>query len=63
MDDQEFLDYVEKLMFAAMLNGCYNVDWLDWFGYTDYGPGSWSVSLSADEVARLLYMVRGKNNG
>lgn len=58
MDDQEFLDYVEKLMFVAMLNGCYTLDHL---GYTDYAPGSWAVTLRADEVARLLDMAKGKN--
>jgi hypothetical protein len=58
MNDKELLDYVEQMMFMAMLNGCLIEDHL---GYTIFAPGSWSVRFRADEVARLLDMAKGKN--
>ena len=59
MDDKELLDHVEQQLFSVMLSGC---SVLDHLGYTDYAPGSWSVSLRADEVARLLDLAKDKNN-
>jgi hypothetical protein len=57
MDDQELLDYVEKAMFDAMLNGCFIEDHL---GYNKYDPSTWRVGLTAGQVARLLDMAKGK---
>jgi hypothetical protein len=58
MDDQELLNFVEQAMFHAMLEGCFVMSNI---GYTDFEAGSWSVRLSADEVARLLDMAKEKN--
>lgn len=58
MDDKELLDYVEQMMFHAMFEGCCVMSNI---GYTDFEAGSWSVRLSADQIARLLDLARGKN--
>jgi hypothetical protein len=56
MDDKELLDFVEQMLFSVMLSGCSTLDHL---GYTDYAPGTWAVTLRADEVARLLDLAKG----
>ena len=58
MTDKEFLDYVEQQLFSVMLSGC-SIE--DHVGYKEYDPGSWRVGLSAEQVARLLDMAKGKN--
>jgi hypothetical protein len=61
MDDKELLNYVELMTFTAMLNGCSTLDHLGYTDITADSVGSWSVSLRADEVARLLDMAKDKN--
>jgi len=55
MDDQELLDYVEQKIFCKMIEGC---DILDHLGHKKFDSGCWSVSMRADEVARLLDMAK-----
>lgn len=59
MNDQELLEYVETKVIEKMLDGC-EID--DHLGNRGYDIGSWSVSLRADTVSRLIDMAKKGNN-
>ena len=54
MNDQEFLEFVERTTFEAMMEA---VLLEDFYGYKTYKPGLWPVSFSANEIGRLLDMA------
>jgi hypothetical protein len=56
MTDEEFLEKIEVRVWFAMLNGCWIADHL---GNKQCDVGSWSVSLRADQLSRLIDMARG----
>jgi hypothetical protein len=55
MNDKELLDSIEARVFYAMFDGCVVDDHLD----QRIDTGSWSVSLRADTLCRLLDMAKG----
>ena len=55
MDDQEFLDRIETVLFHKMLSGC-EID--DHLHNKTYDVGAWSVSFRADTVCRLLDLAK-----
>lgn len=59
MTDEELLEKVETKVLYAMLDGCLIDDHL---GRGKYDVGSWSVSLRADQLSRLIDMARSKRN-
>jgi hypothetical protein len=56
MTDEELLAMAEARVIFAMLEGCMLYDHL---GRKVYAPGSWVVTLRADQVSRLIDMARG----
>jgi hypothetical protein len=56
MTDEELLVMVEARVLFAMLEGCMMDDHL---GRKVFDPGSWVVTLRADQVSRLIDMARG----
>ena len=59
MTDEELLEKIEARVLYAMLDGC-SID--DHLGRSKYDVGSWSVSLRADQLSRLIDMARSKRN-
>jgi hypothetical protein len=57
MTDEELLESLEARVMYIMLSGCEMDSHL---GRTNYDPGSWAVSLRADEFCRLLDMAKGQ---
>ena len=57
MADKELLEKVETKVLYAMLDGCLIDDHL---GNKKYDVGSWSVSLRADQLSRLIDIARSK---
>ena len=57
MTDKELLDNLDARVMYTMLSGCEMDSHL---GRKTYDPGSWAVSLRADELCRLLDMARGQ---
>ena len=55
MTDEQLLDSLEARVMYTMLSGCEMDSHL---GRTKYDPGSWAVSLRADELCRLLDLAR-----
>ena len=55
MNDEELLEYVETGVFYQMMQGC-EID--DHLKNMEYDTGSWSVSLRADLMSRLIDMAR-----
>jgi hypothetical protein len=55
MTDEEFLFFLERKVFLKMLDGCLIDDHL---GNKKYDVGSWSVSLRADQLSRLIDMAK-----
>jgi hypothetical protein len=56
MTDEELLDAIEAKVLLAMLQGCEMDDHL---GRKVFDPGSWVVTLRADQMSRLIDMARG----
>jgi hypothetical protein len=56
MTDEELLAMAEARVIFSMLEGCMMDDHL---GRKVYAPGSWVVTLRADQVSRLIDMARG----
>jgi hypothetical protein len=57
MTDKELLDNLDARVMYTMLSGCEMDSHL---GRKKYDPGSWAVSLRADELCRLLDLARGQ---
>ena len=55
MTDKELLESVEAKVLFSMLNGCLMDDHL---GRGEHDVGSWSVSLRADQLSRLIDMAK-----
>ena len=55
MDDADFLDLIERRVMYVMFSGC-EVD--DHLYNKTRDVGSWSISLRADEVGRLLDIAK-----
>ena len=60
MTDEELLEKMEARVWYAMLDGCWIYDHL---GDMQCDVGSWSVSLRADQLSRLIDMARETNTG
>jgi hypothetical protein len=56
MTDVELLAMVEARVIFSMLEGCMMEDHL---GRKVYAPGSWVVTLRADQMSRLIDLARG----
>jgi hypothetical protein len=56
MTDEELLAMAEARVIFSMLERCMLDDHL---GRKVYDPGSWVVTLMADQVSRLIDMARG----
>ena len=56
MTDEELIEYAETKVHAEMLRGC-EID--DYLGRKSYDTGSWTVTLRADLMSRLIDMARG----
>ena len=57
MTDEELLAMAEARVIFSMLEGCMMDDHL---GRKVYAPGSWVVTLRADQMSRLIDMARGQ---
>ena len=57
---EELLEKMEARVWYAMLDGCWIYDHL---GDMQCDVGSWSVSLRADQLSRLIDMARETNTG
>jgi hypothetical protein len=57
MTDKELLDNLDARVMYTMLSGCEMDSHL---GRKTYDPGSWAVSLRADELCRLLDLAKGQ---
>ena len=57
MTDEELLDAVEAKVYWEMIRGC-EVD--DHLGRKSYDTGSWTVTLRADLMSRLIDLAKEK---
>jgi hypothetical protein len=63
MTDEEFLDKLEAKCTERMLHGC--ITQHCWLGYSakdmTQNAGSWAVTTCAEDMFRLIDIVRSKN--
>jgi len=57
MTDEQLLESLDARVMYTMLSGCEMDSHL---GRKTYDPGSWAVSLRADELCRLLDLAKGQ---
>ena len=55
MNDKELLEAFESRVFYTMFNGCFIDTHL---GNSKHNTGSWSVTLRADELSRLIDLAK-----